>query len=211
MWEYLHGEVTHSGLVVEILVLAFDHDVKWLESKVVEELLDFLLAFGLSEVLEFLCGHSHEGCSVLTGEVDVDGLGEVRNEGSDHVSGIVIHKCLVAALTSESSLILYDLSSAVLALASWVEDSLVVLDARNVAVEEKEVVLVCVVCFLEGFVDFNDELKASKINYKNIRNETYVKVTSLVLLLKLLLAVEAITVLTVSVLGLPRQLVESRC
>lgn len=166
MWEYLHGEVTHSGLIVEILVLAFDHNVKWLESKVIEELLDFLLAFRLSEVLEFLCSHSHERCSVLTSEIDVDGLGEVRNESSNHVSRIIIHKCLVAALTSKSSLILYDLSSAVFALASWIEDPLVVLDTRNVAVEEKEVVLVCVVCFLEGFVDFNDELKVLKVNYK---------------------------------------------
>ena len=166
MREYLHGEVTHSGLIVEILVLAFDHNVEWLESEVIEELLDFLLAFRLSEVLEFLSCHSHERCSVLTSEVDVDGLGEVRDERSNHVGGVVIHKCLVAALTSESSLILHDLSSAVFALASWIEDSLVVLDTRNVAVEEKEVVLVGVICFLEGFVDFNDELKVIKINYK---------------------------------------------
>ena len=167
MWEYLHGEVTHSGLIVEILVLAFDHNVKWLESEVIEELLDFLLAFRLSEVLEFLSGHSHERCSVLTSKIDVNGLGKVRNESCDHVGWIIIHECLVAALTSEACLVLYDLSSAVFALASWVEDSVVVLNTRNVAVKEKEVILVCVVCFLEGFVDLNDELKVFKINYKN--------------------------------------------
>ena len=42
-------------------------------------------------------------------------------------------------------------------------------------------------------------------------NETYVEVAGLVLLLKLLLAVETVSVLTVSVLRLPRQLLESRC
>lgn len=163
MWEYLDGEVTHPGLVVEILILAFDHDVEWLESEIIEELLDLLLAFRLSEVLEFLGGHTHERCTVLTGKVDVDGLREVRNEGCDHVSRIIVHKCLVAALTSEAGRILHDLSSAVFALASWIEDSIVVLDARNVAVEEEEVVLISVVCFLEGFVNFNDELKDKKL------------------------------------------------
>lgn len=129
MWEHLHSKVSHSVLAVEVLVLSFHHYVESLEQKRIKEVLHVLLGIVLSELLEFFGLHAHQSSSVLTCEVNENGFGEIADFGCYHVSWLISQESLSAVFAFETGCVFDDLSSAVVTLASWIINSLIVLDS----------------------------------------------------------------------------------
>jgi hypothetical protein len=60
-----------------------------------------------------------------------------------------------------STIFFSDLLLAALSFACWIVNSLVVLDARNIAVQEEEVKFISIVLFLEGVIDLGDQVKVT--------------------------------------------------
>ena len=126
--ENLDGEVSHALLSVVVLELSFHHDVKALEQKAVEVLLHLVFSGSLLEESEGLSGHAHDLLSIVPGEVNPEALSKVGNLASDHVSWVVVLIHLATTVASVLAIILEHLLAAVVILARWIEDSVVVLD-----------------------------------------------------------------------------------
>ena len=145
MREDLDSKGPHLVLSVVVLVLSFDHDVELLEQKVIEVLLHGCLVIGFFELSESLCAHAHQGGSLVTGKVHVNRFSEVRDASAEHVRGVEVTVGHVAVLAPVTSLVLDHLLSAVVRFASWVVDPVVILNLRNISIEEEKVLLVNIV------------------------------------------------------------------
>ena len=62
-------------------------------------------------------------------------------------------------LTAEASRVLGHLASTILRHAGWVENAIIVLNARDVAIQEEEVVLVRVVFVAKALIDLANEVQ----------------------------------------------------
>lgn len=158
MREDLDGEVPHLVLTIVVLVLSFHHDVELFEQKVIKVLLYGCLVISLLELSESLCAHAHQGGSLVTSKVYVNRFCEVRDAGTKHVRWIEITISHVAVFTSVTSLVLDHLLSAVVRFASWVVNPIIILNLRDISIEEEKVLLVNIIRSLEGVVDFTDKL-----------------------------------------------------
>jgi len=86
---------------------------------------------------------------MLTCKGNENGLSKVTDFCSNHVGWLVICESLSAALAMVSTIFFSYLLLAAFSFACWIENSIIVLDARNIAVQEEEVELVSIVLFLE--------------------------------------------------------------
>lgn len=112
-------------------------------------LLNSGLVVSFSELSESLGGHAHERSSLVTSKVNVNALCEVRDAGAEHIGWVEVCVCLATVLTPVASHFFDDLLAAVVSLASWVEDSVVILDLGYIPIQEEDVVLVHIVGLLK--------------------------------------------------------------
>jgi hypothetical protein len=159
--EDFDGEISHSHLSIEVFELAFDHNIESLEQQRVKVGLNFLLTLILFKFFKLLSFHTHERSSVLPCKININGLCKVRDLGRDHIGRQIGQELLVTVLTLESCCLLYHLSPTVLRHASRIEDSVVILDARNVAIQEKEVVVVRVILVAQTLIDLANQVQVA--------------------------------------------------
>ena len=94
-------------------------------------------------------------------KININGLSEVRNLGCDHIGGQIGQKLLVTVLTFEPCRLLYHFPSTILRHARWIEDSVVILDARYIAIKEEEVVVVSVVLVTQTLIDLTNQVQVA--------------------------------------------------
>ena len=95
---------------------------------------------------------------MLPREIHVDALCEVRDFRRNHIRRQIGQELLAAVLTPETSRIFSHLATTVFTHASRVENTVIVLYAGYVAVQEEKVVLISVVFIAKTFVDLADEV-----------------------------------------------------
>lgn len=145
MGEHFDGEVTHATLTVEVLKLTLDHDVESLEQKRVKVTLDLLFRLILFECFKFFSSHTHKCSSMFTSKININTLSEVRDLSSYHIRGLIAHVVLATVFTTESSAIFHHFTTAVVRKTGRVENSIIVLDAANIAIQKEEMVLVSII------------------------------------------------------------------
>jgi hypothetical protein len=77
---------------------------------------------------------THQGCSMLTSEVDINRISEVGYLSCDHVGWSVSHESFVAVLTSPPLSIFCNFPSTVFGHTCWVKYSVVILYSRYIPI-----------------------------------------------------------------------------
>ena len=96
---------------------------------------------------------------MLPCEVDVDRISEVRDLGCYHVSGKIGQELLSTVFAFKSGRVFSHFTAAILRHASRVIDSVIVFNARDVAIQEEEVVLVYVVLVTKALANLTDQIQ----------------------------------------------------
>ena len=95
---------------------------------------------------------------MLSREVHIDRVSEVRDSCCDHVRWPVRQEAFVTEFAAVALVVFNNLAAAVVAHASSIENLFIVLDARDVAIEEEEMEAVRVIFSVEGLVDLADHV-----------------------------------------------------
>lgn len=82
---------------------------------------------------------------MFTSKININTLSEVRNLSSYHIRGLIAHVVLATVFTTESSAIFHYFTTAVVRKTGRVENSIIVLDAANIAIQKEEMVLVSII------------------------------------------------------------------
>ena len=96
---------------------------------------------------------------MLSREVYINGLSEIRDFRCYHVCWLIGHIVFSAVFTTEAWWVLHDLSATVIRKTRRIEDSVVVFNSWDVPVEEEKVVLISVIFTSERVIYFANQVK----------------------------------------------------
>ena len=123
---------------------------------------------------------------MLSCKVDIYRLSKVRNFGCDHISWKVGQKLLATVFTFESSWVLSHFATAILRHACWIEYPVVIFYARDIAIEEEEVVLISIVFICKALTYFTNQIQITiSLTFFTILSPVLVLSTVLIFLLVL--------------------------